>query len=254
MRITGGSAKMAVSALGLLSLALALSVFCPKSALCAAVSEGHCEKVSGQASSSTAYKWRYAFSAGVSEGALAVRVGLHLVPAGGVTVPELSRAKALWESGAEKLWSRKFAVEDETGKRYPILVDIDFSGIDADHEIVVRPGRGRDDQLNWHLSDSAELVAHEVGHAFGIYDEYAGGATAPLPFGGDPQSIMVADPKPGARVSERHFGVFLEWFEKRMGLSAKLVPAVEMKSGNDGLETTEETKSASTSVFPANRR
>lgn len=160
------------------------------------------------------YSWRRGFDLEARDGVVTIRVGIHLVPAG-VTPAELARVKGRWEEGVEAAWSDRFDVVGPDGRRLRIRLDADLRGPRFHHEVVVRPGAGRSDELNWNLLDAPALAAHEVGHMLGLPDEYPGGALGP-DRRVDQTSIMARDPTGGV-VYPRHFRWLARWFEERTG-------------------------------------
>jgi len=186
--------------------------------LCAA------ETLSGTMRAANGYSWPYGFEIESQEDRIVARVAVNLIPAGGVTRPEIDRVKERWEEGAEGYWSGKFAIVDQQGRRWPIIVDVVFTGRRAHHDIIVRPGGGRSDSLNWNIMDSTTTVAHEIGHLLGAYDEYAGGAVDPESGTVDAGSIMAGTPA-GDKTHARHYRRLRAWFMGRTGIeAAELVP------------------------------
>lgn len=172
------------------------------------------ETASGRLVAANGVAWSYAYDAELREDEVRVRLGVQLVPAGGVTTPELARVKPAWEAAIEGVWSDRFALESPAGRRYPIRLDVDFRGPRFQHEVVVRPGRGATDQLDWHLGDGPGLVAHEAGHALGAFDEYPGGS---FPVAGgviDPASIMTRDAGGACSPRAHHYETLRAWAER----------------------------------------
>lgn len=182
------------------------------------------QTVSGTLVGGSSHSWRYAYEAALTEEGVSVEVSFRLLGAGGVTPVELARTAKVWKEGVERLWNDCFALADPTGELRPIRVTVRFNKPPYHHEVVVRPGRGADDFLNWHLNDPPEVIAHEVAHAFGVYDEYRGGATAPVGGSIDPQGLMNANPKKGVLMRERFFEGFAEWYTRNTGRAGRLVP------------------------------
>ena len=170
------------------------------------------ETITGSRDADNGYAWKYGYDVAIENGRLIIRVSVNLIPAVGITQPELNRVKPLWEEGIERIWNNSFALETTSGRRYPMVVDISFRGPRFHHHVIVRPGNGRTDELNWNILDSPELVAHEFGHMIGIYDEYGKGALAPENAIIDPDSIMTSNPGEGAVTHARHYEPFRKWF------------------------------------------
>ncbi|MDF1554169.1 MAG: hypothetical protein P1P84_13950 [Deferrisomatales bacterium] len=175
------------------------------------------ETVSGRLAAANGVAWTYAYDAELRDDRVWVRLGIQLIPAKDVTVPELARVKPGWEAAIEAAWSGRFALESPAGQLYPIWVDVDLRGPTFHHTVVVRPGRGRTDQLDWHLLDGPELVAHEAGHALGAFDEYPGGSLATADGVIDPASLMTSDPGPGCTPRARHYEKVRAWAEGSAG-------------------------------------
>jgi hypothetical protein len=170
------------------------------------------ETITGSRNADNGYAWKYGYNVAVEHGRLIIKVSINLIPAGGVTQPELNRVKPLWEKGIERIWNNSFALETTSGQRYPMIVDVSFRGPHFHHDVIVRPGNGRTDELNWNILDSPELVAHEFGHMIGMYDEYEKGALALENAVIDPNSIMTSNPGEEAVTCARHYKPFRKWF------------------------------------------
>ena len=93
----------------------------------------------------------------------------------------------MWRNGVNAIWNDKVFFSD--GNRlYEIKVNFQFVDSGAHHTVNVHAGTGATNMTNWYLTNPSgwpndmhdEIAAHEVGHMFGNFDEYAGGAT----FGG----------------------------------------------------------------------
>jgi Ca2+-binding RTX toxin-like protein len=92
-----------------------------------------------------------------------------------------------WENGVNTHWNNKVFFSD--GNRlYEVKVNFSFVESGQHHTVTVHAGSGGTNMTNWYLTDSSgwpahmqdEIAAHEAGHMWGNFDEYAGGAT----FGG----------------------------------------------------------------------
>ncbi len=177
------------------------------------------ETITGRKITNSGFAWKYGYDMGIQNGDLIVKVSVNLIPAGGVTVRELERVKSSWQEGIERIWSRRFSLETSSGKQYPIIIDVSFRGPRFHHDVIVRPGSGRSDALNWNVQDSPELVSHEFGHMIGIFDEYYKGALEPQDATIDPASIMTSNPGEGAATRVRHYEPFRRWFVSKTKMS-----------------------------------
>lgn len=204
--------------------ALSLFAFVPASEAAGEITVPR-ETVSGRLETAGGFGWRYGYDVEVRDGRVWVQVVINLIGVEGVSKVALERAKPVWEEGIERIWSDRFAIRAADGLCYPILVDVRFRGHRPHHDVVVRPGTGRTDELNWNITDSPTLVAHEFGHMLGCYDEYYGGALSPQTKQVDGTSIMTSNPTTG-RTDPRHYDRFVAWFAGKTGQpDLALVPA-----------------------------
>ncbi len=184
------------------------------------------EIIRGREETLNGFAWSYGYDIKVEENKLVVRVAINLIPARGVTRLELDRVMPKWKKGIEGIWSNKFALETSTGTLYPILINVSFKGPKFHHNVIVRPGSGRTDELNWNIMDSPDLAAHEFGHMLGVFDEYEGGA---LPKHGsvfDSTSVMTNSQTKGV-AKQRHYRRLQAWFVDNTGVSdVSLVPVM----------------------------
>ncbi|WP_201842247.1 M10 family metallopeptidase C-terminal domain-containing protein [Microvirga zambiensis] len=92
-----------------------------------------------------------------------------------------------WKNGINDIWNNKVFFSDGS-RLYEVKLDCYFVDSGAHHAVNVHAGPGNSDMANWYLSNPSgwpndmhdEIAAHEAGHMFGNFDEYAGGGT----FGG----------------------------------------------------------------------
>ncbi len=172
------------------------------------------ETLTGRKQSSDKFSWPYGYDIALKDQAIQITVAINFVPAAGVNIPYLNQVKQTWEVGIESIWSNHFAVTLPSGLQFPIFVDAVFRGPDFHHDIIVRPGKGGSDTLNWNITDTPAVAAHEFGHILGVYDEYTGGALSPKTNLVDTASIMTSNPKKG-QVYARHYLDILDWFKTR---------------------------------------
>ena len=182
------------------------------------------ETITGRLSAKNRFSWRYSYDIAFRESKVFVHVAIHLIPACGVSKLELDQVKPAWEKGIEEVWSNKFSIATPAGERYPIMIDVSFKGPRYHHDVIVRPGGGRSDELNWNILDCPAIAAHEFGHMLGVFDEYRRGAIAPQSGIIDTTSIMTSNPTAGMTYA-RHYKGFLAWFVDKTKLSdVSLVP------------------------------
>ncbi len=134
------------------------------------------ETISGFRSSS-GFAWNYSYDIGFYNDTLMIDLDINLV---GDTVDQLLLNR--WESGIEDIWSTD---RFET----PISFNVDWVTENYDQTVIIHDGAGSNfNMLNWYTEDAngwgdayqEEIIAHEAGHMFGLWDEYAGGAIDPI--------------------------------------------------------------------------
>lgn len=87
-----------------------------------------------------------------------------------------------WDKGINTLWNDRGFFSDGTWL-YASRYDAKFVASRQDQTVRVIDAKGRTDMLNWYTSSDwgasydDQIAAHEFGHMFGLFDEYAGGAT-----------------------------------------------------------------------------
>jgi len=185
------------------------------------------ETITGRLSARNGFSWRYKYDISFSENKILVNVAINLIPADGVTRLEIDRVKPVWEEGIEKIWNNKFSIETPVGQRYPIIIDVAFHGHPCHHDVIVHPGGGRSDELNWNIMDTQAMVAHEFGHMIGAFDEYLGGALPPESEVIDRTSIMTSNPTGQGMTYARHYHRFRQWFSDKSRLGDMSVVPME---------------------------
>ena len=171
--------------------------------------------------SSPPYAWWYSYDIGYCDYEVNVEMDIHLQGA-----DPGADLLSTWENGIEDMWSRKFDIIDTSmgspGNPYHYHVNFDVlfpsdPAAFSHHTVTVIAGTGRGDMLHWYTTTewgseyNGAYVAHEVGHMFGLYDEYQGGAVDPLNPIIDYTSIMGSLAWPA---KDRHYGPFLNWLEQ----------------------------------------
>lgn len=187
------------------------------------------ETVTGRKQSSDTYSWPYGYDIALKNQAILITVAINVVPATGISMPYLNQVKKTWEKGIESMWSNRFAVTLPSGRQFPILVDAIFRGPNFHHDIIVRSDKGGSDILNWNITDTPFIAAHEFGHMLGVYDEYKGGALSPETNRVDITSIMTSNPRKGL-VYARHYRDILDWFKIRTQMTKAILS--EIKGNN----------------------
>mgnify|MGYP001815839287 CR=1 FL=1 len=120
-------------------------------------------------------RWVSAFALTASADKVVIRINISLLPAGEVNRVALKEKTALWKAAIDDTWNDRFYVESDDGES-PIHFDVRFTHRDPHHRVVIHPGRWNPDQHNWYINTPPSIVAHEIGHMIGAYDEYRGGA------------------------------------------------------------------------------
>lgn len=161
--------------------------------------------------------WRAAFDVELLPEQVLIVLRLRLVPGPGITRPRLDRWTSSWEADVEARWSGQFALLVGDAAR-PINVDVQFDNRRPHHTVVVREDAGAGiDQLNWSIWSSPVVVAHEVGHMIGAWDEYPRGGQDPHEPMSDPNSVMGGADGPEVQVASRHFNALAPWAQARLG-------------------------------------
>lgn len=140
--------------------------------------------------------WRAAYDVEIAHGEVVVSVSVGLIPLPEVRRVEVEAREAEWENGVQAIWSGRFGLR--VGQRVlPIRLDLSFGQPPYHHEVVVRDFAPRSDQLNWSHRAGVPIIAHEVGHMIGAFDEYRYGGTDPSEPVIDPSSLMSAGSSSG---------------------------------------------------------
>lgn len=170
--------------------------------------------------------WRAAFDVELTPGALQLYLRIRLVPGPDLNRPQLDRLAADWEEAVENYWSECFeavrvtnGIEGPYASR-PVLLDIEFVPRDAHHTVVVKnDAASRIDQLYWSRWADARVVAHEVGHMLGAFDEYRDGGQDPENPLMNPESVMGGSPA-GKACDAHQLTLLAEWLDRRVPSSA----------------------------------
>ena len=161
--------------------------------------------------------WRARFDARMTPDHVYVTLRIKLIPGPGISRPKLERVRASWEPAVEHIWRDRFALV-VAGVARPIRVDLQFGRLNPHYTVVLtNDAAAHANPLNWSRYSSARVIAHEVGHMLGAYDEYAGGGQDPDSPQNDPLSLMGGAINADVRCRARHFELITEWASARVG-------------------------------------
>jgi hypothetical protein len=118
------------------------------------------------------YGWTASYRAFLTPGQVALTLRLQLQPGPGVTSDGLAQVRHETEKAVAQCFDHRFVVEEGGGRRRPIRISVEFVTSDPDLSVAVRAGSGRDNLQHWFVNSGVIARAHEVGHAFGLKDEY----------------------------------------------------------------------------------
>lgn len=189
------------------------------------------ETITGKKTSSDKYSWQYGYDICVKNHKIIVTAAINLIPTRQIKLPLIDQVKQSWEKEIEHTWGNRFAVSLPSGEQFPIVVDAVFRGPRFHHDVIVRPGPDTSNQLNWNITDSPAVAAHEFGHMLGVYDEYEKGALSPATKITDTTSIMTSNPKTGLTY-DRHYLDILKWFKSRTHISEAFLSRIKEKNAS----------------------
>lgn len=145
-----------------------------------------------------------------------------------------------WEAGIESIWSNRYFIRRSDDVLFEVKVDAAFFDFEtapiaqqltANAKVTVHEGAGAVTLTDWFtlpLANQGRNAAHEIGHMFGLFDEYIGGAVDP----NDMTYWNVTDSIMGLGVTEtmheRHYQFILDWANcefSSAGFSFELAPS-----------------------------
>lgn len=118
------------------------------------------------------YGWAASYRAFLMPGQVALTLRLQLQPRPGVTGVGLNQVRRETEKAVAQYFDHRFVVEQGSGRQRPVRVRVEFVTSDPDLSVAVHAGSGRDNLQHWFVNSGVIARAHEVGHAFGLKDEY----------------------------------------------------------------------------------
>jgi len=137
-------------------------------------------------------KWTSKFDIHITPHHITVKINISLLISNGVNRPGIDEKIDAWNNAINSIWNNRFYTYLEN-KKLPIKINVKFTHHQPHHRVVVHPGRWVPNQHNWHMETPSNVIAHEIGHMLGAYDEYRGGALSPVKLI-DTTSIMGSKP------------------------------------------------------------
>ncbi len=125
--------------------------------------------------------WNAGFTLSADDTAVHVKLDIKLIPQDGIRAPALDKRKQQWLQGIEKTWNNNFYLQLPDQRLLPVEFDVNFKSVNAHHEVIVRKGSHDSNHHNWYMNTGNNVIAHEIGHMLGAYDEYRNGAMSPEP-------------------------------------------------------------------------
>ena len=176
------------------------------------------EHISGFQRGTGTFGWDYSYDIGVIQDTLTIWTTIQFTQS---TPLNLTTKINEWDLGIDQIWNNQYQVTNGT-EHLPIEFEVDLGTTFStpDYFVNVSAFPGRSDMLNWNIFDSGLVAAHEYGHMFGLFDEYAGGAQEPDNPLLDSTSIMG---NLGGRSQPRHYQAFVDWIEEQTDQSWQLL-------------------------------
>jgi Hemopexin len=127
------------------------------------------------------YSWTeciYAGRAAFRQRDQQITVRIQLNPDADVTAQEMTDLRTRWEDGIENKWSNHFAccTRPDCSERANLVFQVVWTSSNPHHQVRVRRGPARSNQVTWDTEDTGDVASHEFGHMLGHPDEYADAA------------------------------------------------------------------------------
>lgn len=191
-----------------------LSLFLLLASLCASNAWSETWRIE-QAMATETRAWNAEFDVAEDADTIVVAINVSLAPSSEVRRVALDGKIPTWEAVIEDTWGDRFTAHIDD-REIPIEIRVRFTHHQPHHRVIIRPGSWNPNQHNWYVDTPPHVVAHEIGHMLGAYDEYRGGALDPETDLVDIHSVM-GSRSAGGEAWPRHLRVLEESLASRYG-------------------------------------
>ncbi len=161
-------------------------------------------------------RWTSAFNVESSPAEINIHISVSLLIPNNVTRPRLDKQKILWQQSIDNIWNNRFYIQNKN-ITLPIKINVKFTHFKPHHKVIIHTGNWIPNQHNWYMNIPPNLVAHEVGHMLGAFDEYRGGTLAPSNPIIDTTSIMGSKAQQGVAYP-RHLKLLETYLSKQLNI------------------------------------